>query len=71
MVKNMGMIDRRIRGFVLAPLLLVLAWVLGFGTVGGIIAVLLAVVMAGTAMIGTCPLYLPVHINTDPQDDHG
>ncbi len=65
MTKNMGFIDRKIRAFVIAPLLLIAAWALGFGTVGGIIATLLAAVMAATATVGSCPLYLPLHINTD------
>jgi hypothetical protein len=64
MMKNMSLVDRRIRGFVIAPLLLLAAWAVGFGTVGGVIAVVLAVVMAGTAAVGTCPLYLPFHINS-------
>lgn len=62
---NMGMTDRRIRAFVVAPALLVVAWIVGFGSIGGIIAILLAVVMVGTAVVGSCPLYLPLHINTD------
>lgn len=65
MIKNMGFIDRKIRAFVIAPLLLVAAWALGFGTIGGIIATVLAAVMAATATVGTCPLYLPLHISTD------
>ena len=65
MKPNMGITDRRIRAFVVAPLLLVLAWLAGFGTIGGVIATILAVVMVGTAAVGSCPLYLPLHINTD------
>ena len=65
MTKNMGDLDRRIRGFLIAPLLVVVAWLAGFDTVGGVIAVILAAVMAGTATVGTCPLYLPLHIDTD------
>jgi hypothetical protein len=65
MVKNTGAIDRRIRAFVIAPLLLLAGWALGFGTIGGVIATVLAAVMVGTATLGFCPLYLPLHINTD------
>lgn len=61
---NMGMTDRRIRAFVVAPLLVAIAAVAGFGSIGGIIALVLAVVMLGTAAVGSCPLYLPLHINT-------
>ena len=66
---NMGMTDRRIRAFIVAPLLLVLAWVAGFATLGGVIATILAVVMVATAAVGSCPLYLPLHIDTDHHAD--
>ena len=66
---NMGVTDRRIRAFIVAPALLLLAWLAGFGTVGGIIALVLAVVMLGTAAVGSCPLYLPLHIDTDHHAD--
>ena len=69
MKPNMGITDRRIRAFVVAPLLLVLAWLAGFGTIGGVIATILGVVMVGTAAVGSCPLYLPLHINTDHHAD--
>ena len=65
MQKNMGGMDRKIRGLVVAPILLVVALVVGPGSIGGVIAIVLAVVMAGTAAVGTCPLYLPFHINTN------
>lgn len=61
---NMGSTDRAIRAFLVAPLLVALAWWLGFGTVGGVLAAVLAVVMLGTAAVGSCPLYLPFHIST-------
>lgn len=62
---NMGRTDRLIRGVILTPLLLVIAYFLGFGTVGGVVAAALAAVMFATAAIGTCPLYLPFGINTN------
>ena len=61
---NMGDADRRIRAFVIAPILLVVVWLVGFGTVGGVIAVILAAVMLGTAAVGTSPLCLPFHVHT-------
>lgn len=61
---NMGTTDRIIRAVVVAPALLVVAALVGFGTVLGIIATVLAVVMLGTAAVGTCPLYLPFHADT-------
>ncbi len=65
---NMGTADRVIRAFVVAPALLVVAAMVGFGTVLGIIATVLAVVMLGTAAVGSCPLYLPFHINTGKRE---
>ncbi len=67
MIKNMRDVDRRIRGFVMAPALFLAAWALGFSTIGGIVATVLAVVMTVTAAAGSCPLYLPFHIDTGRQ----
>jgi hypothetical protein len=63
MNKNMGDTDRTVRG-VAAVLLLLVAWAVGFGTIGGAIAIVFAIVMAGTAVVGFCPLYAPFHIDT-------
>ena len=63
MDKNIGLTDRRVRGLA-AVVLIVLAFALGIGTVGGIVALVLAVVMAATSIVGACPLYMPFHINT-------
>jgi len=63
MSKNIGVTDRRVRGLA-ALVLVVLAFALGLGTVGGIVALVLAVVMAATAAVRVCPLYVPFHINT-------
>jgi Inner membrane protein YgaP-like, transmembrane domain len=63
MKKNIGLTDRRVRGLA-AVVLIVAAFALGIGTVGGIIALVLAVVMAATAAVSVCPLYMPFGINT-------
>ena len=65
---NMGTADRAIRAFVVAPVLLVVAAMVGFGTVAGVIATVLAVVMLGTAAVGSCPLYLPFQVNTSKRE---
>jgi uncharacterized membrane protein len=65
MKQNMGTADRIIRAIVVAPVLLVIAYFVGFATVVGVIATVLAVVMLGTAAVGFCPLYLPFHLHTD------
>ena len=49
MKQNMGTTDRIIRAIVVAPVLLVIAYLVGFATVVGVIATVLAVVMLGTA----------------------
>lgn len=65
MIRNIGPLDRKIRAFVVAPVLVIAAIVLGVGTIGGIVALVLAAVMVATAAVRTCPLYLPFHISTD------
>lgn len=69
MKRNLGTTDRLIRAFLAAPLLLAVAYLVGFGTVPGVIAAVLAVVMVGTAAVGFCPLYLPFHLHTDHRTD--
>ena len=64
MKKNMGKIDRRIRAFLIAPLLVVLALFVGVGSVGGVILLVLALVMLATSAAGSCPLYLPMGVDT-------
>ena len=65
MKQNMGTADRIIRAVVVAPVLLVVAYLVGFATIVGVIATVLAVVMLGTAAVGFCPLYVPFHLRTD------
>jgi hypothetical protein len=71
MKQNMGNADRIIRGVVVAPLLLGIAYVVGFATIVGVIATVLAVVMLGTAAVGFCPLYVPFHLHTDHRPSIG
>ena len=63
MIKNMGSVDRTARAAV-AVALVVVATVVGFGTLGGIIAAALAAVMAATAAVSFCPLYRLLHVDT-------
>ena len=65
MKQNMGTTDRIIRALVVAPVLLLIAYLVGFATVAGIITTVLAIVMLGTAAVGFCPLYAPFHLHTD------
>lgn len=64
MRRNMGGIDRALRAFVAAPLLVIG----GLLTSGALAAVLfaLAAVMLATAAVGFCPLYAPFGFSTCP-----
>jgi len=60
---NMGNTDRIVR-LVIAVLLAIGAALAGFGTVGGIILLILAAVMLITSAVGFCPLYAPFKFST-------
>ena len=64
MTKNMSNFDRKLRGYAAAPLLLIVALLVGAGTITGVVLIGLAVVMAVTATVGFCPLYAAIHIST-------
>lgn len=68
MNKNVGTIDRTIRGLVGVALLAV--FFLGvLEGVGGTIALVVGIVMLGTAAIGWCPPYSLLGINTGAGKD--
>ncbi len=64
MTRNKSSPDRWLRGLAVVPSLAVVAALLGFGSVGGIVALAAAAVMLVTAIVGTCPLYTLFHITT-------
>ncbi len=64
MTKNMSTFDRRLRTFVAAPLLVVIALLVGAGGVAGIVLLVLAGVMVATSSVSFCPLYALLHLNT-------
>jgi len=70
MIRNMGTVDRGLRAFVVAPLAIVLASVLGAATVGGIVLFVVAGIMLATAATGFCPTYVALGISTDPNGLH-
>jgi hypothetical protein len=70
MIRNMGTVDRGVRAFVVVPLAIVLAFVLGTATVGGIILFVVAGIMLATAATGFCPTYVALGISTDPNGLH-
>lgn len=70
MPRNMGSIDRTFRTFVVAPVAIVLAFVIGTGTVGGIILFVVAGIMLGSSATGFCPTYTLIGISTEPNGLH-
>ena len=64
MTKNMSVLDRRLRAFAAAPLLVVIALLAGAGSPVGIVLFVLAGVMLATSVAGFCPLYALLHLDT-------
>ena len=64
MKRNMGTVDRLIRAFVAAPVLIVVGFVLGVGSLFGVVAFVVAGVMLATAALGFCPAYIPFGLST-------
>ncbi len=63
MTQNMGPIDRAAR-VVVAFALALLSLSVGFGTVTGIVLLVVAGILLVTATVGFCPLYALVHTST-------
>lgn len=70
MPTNMGALDRRLRAFLVAPAAIVVAFVVGAGTVGGIVLLVVAGVMVLSAATGYCPTYIVLGISTYPRGVH-
>ena len=64
MSKNMSNLDRGLRAFLVAPLAIVVAFVVGAGSIFGIVLFAIAAVMLATSAIGYCPLYTVLHLDT-------
>ncbi|MFN3412276.1 MAG: DUF2892 domain-containing protein [Exilispira sp.] len=67
MVKNMGILDRIIR-VVLAIIFIILYLIKVVYGAFGIILLIFAGIFIITSIIGFCPLYLPLKINTIKKD---
>jgi hypothetical protein len=65
MQANEGTIDRIIRA-ILAVAALAGAVALGFGSVGGVLLLVVGAVLAVTAAVGFCPLYRVLGVSTCP-----
>jgi hypothetical protein len=64
MTRNMGNADRLIRGVLAAPAAVLAAFLLGAGSILGIVLLVVAAVMAVTAATGFCPLYALFRVDT-------
>ena len=66
MKQNMGTIDRALRFFVIGPLA---TWgaVTGFTGFGSVVLYVVAAIMFLTALVGFCPIYALLHIDTRSQ----
>jgi hypothetical protein len=59
MSKNMNIVDRRVRAFLVAPApaAVVIGILIGPGSVGAIVLYAVAAIMLATSAAGYCPLY--------------
>jgi hypothetical protein len=64
MSRNMSTLDRSLRSFLVAPAAIVIAFVVGAGSAGGIVLFALAAVMLATSAVGFCPLYRLLRIDS-------
>lgn len=65
MTRNMGVLDRGLRAFVVAPAAIVVAFIFGGTTLVGIILFAVAGMMLVTAVTGYCPTYTLLGLSTD------
>jgi hypothetical protein len=70
MTHNMGALDRGLRTFVIAPAAIVIAFIVGAGTIGGVLLFVVAGIMLGSSAVGFCPTYTVVGISTYPRGVH-
>lgn len=68
MQKNMGSLDRSLRVLVAVVIASLYFMQVISGTVA-IVLLVLAAVFILTSLVGTCPLYLPFGLNTNPKKD--
>jgi hypothetical protein len=64
MTTNMSKLDRRLRALVIAPVAIIVALIIGVGSVAGIVLLVLAGIMLATSAVGFCPLYRLLHIDS-------
>jgi Protein of unknown function (DUF2892) len=64
MSRNMSNLDRGLRSFLIAPVAIILAVLIGAGSIGGVALFALAAIMLATSAVGFCPLYTLLHLDT-------
>ena len=67
MTRNMGITDRALRAFVVAPAAIVVGLIVGAGTFAGVILFAIAGIMLVTAITAFCPTYTLVGVSTNPR----
>ena len=67
MTQNMGTVDRSLRALVVAPAAIVIALLVGAGTIAGVILFVIAGIMLVTATTANCPTYTLLGISTRPR----
>lgn len=67
---NLGSADRKLRAFVVAPVLVVAGLLAGPGGWLAIVLYALAAVMLATAAVSFCPLYAVFGFRTSPVQKH-
>ena len=70
MPRNMGAYDRGLRAFVVAPIAILAAFLVGAGTLVGVTLFVVAGIMLATGATGFCPTYTLVGITTYPRGVH-
>lgn len=70
MTRNMGTFDRGLRAFVVAPAAIVAGFLVGAGTILGIVLFVVAGVMLTTAVTAFCPTYTVIGMSTRPRGLH-
>lgn len=63
---NMGPVDRKLRLYLVAPILVVTGLLIGPGGILPTVLYVVAAVMAGTSLAGSCPLYSLLGLRTCP-----
>ena len=64
MTRNMGILDRSLRAFVIAPVAIAVALLAGAGSVAGVILFVVAGIALVTGATGVCPTYTLLGIST-------